>query len=127
MPTDVPGNRIVQKRFFLNPRDVDRAPGGLQRSRRAVLPCGALREGDVIWLKGARCGRILQFYAAGQSIGVEAMLFPMIGNDPRYFRESGGMPTFVDASELVDACTWHYDGVGVLKVCIPPIALVERL
>ena len=118
------GVDLFQETFLINPRQVDDIPF-LARSPKAVLKMGSLHTGDIIWIANCRCGRIKTFYELHHRIFAHMDLFRNSAGDPAMFDERCSTDIFIDAEEIVDACTWYEAGPGIIKVAIPPIALLK--
>ena len=80
--------------------------------------------GDIVWLRGARCGRVVLFYESGADMVVHVSLYRNVDGQPDFFTEESPVDEFVDAAEVMDACTWFYDSPSILRVAVPPSALL---
>ena len=98
---------------------------GLLRSAAAVLPCGMLHRGDIVWLRDCRCGRILNFFEFDESIFVHVAILANIDAEPSRLDETRQSREFVDSRSVVDSCTWYYESRIEIKVVIPPLALIS--
>ena len=117
------GVELFKEQFLVNPRDVRDVPN-LRRSTRAVLKLGDLYAGDVVYIRGSRCGRVQMFYEFGDVLVVQLSLHRSVAGAPDVFDERLSEGAFVHAHEIVDACTWFYDSPGIMKVAVPPLALL---
>lgn len=117
------GIDLFKERFLVNPRDVRDVPN-LRRSTRAVLKLGGLYAGDIVYIRGSRCGCVKMFYVFGDVLVVHVSLYHSVAGAPDAFDERLSEDAFVDPSESVDACTWLYASPSILKVAVPPLALL---
>ncbi len=114
------GHDLFKEEFLVRPRQVGGVPD-LLRSRHAVVHCGGIHVGDVVWCKDGRCGRVHMFYELQGSIVVSLHVYSNAMGDPTMFDEAAITDVFLDAREIVDACTWYYIDYGVIKVAVPPL------
>ena len=117
------GVELFKSQFLENPQEVV-GVSNLHRSARAVLPCGSLYAGDIVWLRSARCGRVVLFYEFGSDMVVHVSLYGAVDGMPDLCSEESPVDEFVDTAEVVDACTWFYESPSVLRVAVPPLALM---
>ena len=120
----ISGIDIFKEQFLVGPRSVTDVPG-LMQSRKAVLAIGSVSAGDILWLIDARCGRITLFYNVFGTIVVQMQMYSNVLNDPSMFDERHSTDVFVFPNQIVDACTWYYESEGIVKIAIPPIALIK--
>ena len=116
------GHDLFKNLCLVNPRVVQ-GRADLERSNTAVLPCGAVRHGDVVWFKDATCGRVECFYKLADTIAVDVRLFRNVWSDLRLLDETRQTRTIVDVNTLVDSCIWYYDAPAVIKVSMPALGL----
>ncbi len=57
----VNGMDLFKQEFLDDPRQLKGVPA-VSRSTRAVVSCGGVKRGDIVWLKDVRCGRVNKFY-----------------------------------------------------------------
>ena len=76
------GHDLFKREFLVSPAKIQCAIDGLLRSRAAVMPCGELRQNDIVWLEGARCGRINWFYDYRGEMYVDVNMMAHVENDP---------------------------------------------
>ena len=117
------GVELFKNQFLVSPRDVRDVPN-LRRSTSAVLDLGVLQIGDVVYMRGSRCGCVKMFYEFGDDLLVQLSLYQSVAGAPDVFDERLSEDTFVDTREIVDACTWFYDSPSIVKVAVPPVALL---
>ena len=117
------GVELFKEQFLVNACDV-RDVANLRRSTRAVLKVGGLYAGDIVYIRGSRCGCVNMFYEFGDAIVVQVPVFQSVAGAPDAFDERLSEDSFVDASGIVDACTWFYASPAILKVAVPPLALL---
>ena len=105
------GTELFKERFLHNPRVLDCAPH-VSRSVTAVIACGLVHRGDIVWCRTARCGRIQCFYEVEGEIFASVALFGNVANDPSMLDESQCTTAFIDVRAIVDACTWYYTALA---------------
>ena len=64
------------------------------------------------------------FYEFDDAIVVHVSMYHSVAGAPDAFGERLSEDTFVDALEIVNACTWFYASPTILKVAVPPLALL---
>ena len=101
-----------------------RGADNLRRSTRAVLKVGGVYKGDIVHIRPSRCGEAEMLYEFGGAIVVHVSLFQSVGGAPDVFDERLSEDTFVDATEIVDACTWLCTAPAIMKIAVPPLALL---
>ena len=100
----------------------------LSHSDDAVLKCGPVHRGDIIWLRIGIVGRVVRFWRSKGSPCINVQLDELTrcnANDPEEFSDRTGPPKFVDAESIVDACMWIDKRSGVIKVIAPFEARLE--
>ena len=117
------GVDLFKEQFLVTPRDIRDVPN-LHTSARAVLKLGGLYVGDIVYMRGSKCGRVERFYEYGDLLLVQLSLYQSVRGAPDVFDERLAEITFVDTHEIVDACTWFYDSPSIVKVAVPPLALL---
>ena len=120
----ISGIDIFKEHCLVCPRSVTEVPG-LMRSRKAVLAIGSVSAGDILWLIDARCGRITLFYNVFGTVVMQMQMYSNVLNDPSMFDERHSTDVSVFPNQIVDACTWYYESEGIVKIAIPPIALIK--
>ena len=118
------GVELFKEQFLERPCDVPGVPY-LRRSTRAVLKCGGLYVGDVVYTAACTCGRVRMFYEYRDEMLVHLSLYHSVAGAPDVFDERLSEDTFVDTCEVVDACTWFYDSPSIVKVAVPVLALLK--
>jgi len=118
----IDGADLFKSQFLVKPRDLGH---GLTRSSHAIIECGEVRKGDIIWMRDGRCGRIQSFVGLHDHIFADVVVFDSVTDNPAIFDERQSTQRFVDVSDIVDACTWFYNENHIVKVAIPPIFLVR--
>ena len=86
-----------------------------------------VRSDDIVWFQDAGCGRVINFYEVGDQMFVHVRLFANVRGEPSLLDENQQKPTFADARSIVDACTWYRPSPGVIKIVIPPIAILSAV
>ena len=75
-------------------------------------------------MRRSRCGRVEMFYEFQDHLLVQLSLYQSVRGAPDVFDERLSEITFVDTHEIVDACTWFYDSPSIVRVAVPPLALL---
>ena len=94
----------------------------LARSTLALLECGEVKAGDIVWLNFDIVGKVVAFWRHDEfeSFFVEIEALDLIReNGSDYYDESSSIKHFADATSIVDACVWVYKRAGILKVLVP--------
>ena len=121
----ISGHDLVKRELLVPPMKIQWAIDGSLRSGAAVTPCGQLRQNDIVWLKGASCGRINWFYDYRGEMYVDVNMMAHVENDPSKFDENIAVQTYVQATAIVDALVWFYEAPSIIKVCVPAIVLLS--
>ena len=119
------GVDLFQATVLVDPRVISGAPFLISRSTKAIAPMGALHSNDVIWMQDGRCCRIKMFYEVHGDFLLNVDIFDNVGDDPAAFDERHSTDAFVGVAEVVDACTWFYIRPSIIKVAVPPIAVLK--
>ena len=119
----VEGVDLFKEQFLVNPVAFREVPN-LRRSTRAILKLGAAYVGDILYMRGSRCGRVKMFFELGDDLMVQVSLYHSVAGAPDVFDERLWEDTFVEPREIVDACTWFYDAPSIVRVAVPPLALL---
>lgn len=117
------GVDLFKEQFLHMPRDVRGVPG-FRQSTSAILRCGLLGKGDIVWFQNASCGRVIMFYEVGDWMFVHAEIFENINDEPSRLDENRSSKNFLDSRSVVDACAWFSPNPGEIKIAIPPIVLM---
>lgn len=116
------GGQLFEDNFLVHPRPVKGAPDDLRQSRNAVLRCGAVAIGDVVFLHNGLCGRVNMFYNAGGQLFVDFHRLPPVHAADLCVRSEGPCThEFFSVAEVQDACIWYRVAEGVISVCVPPV------
>ena len=120
----VVGMDLFKELFLVDSRAI--APN-VDRSRRAVLPCGFARAGDIVWLNDGRCGKITMFYEIHGAMLVAVTIYNATAPaDPAtFFIDHGLEESHKTLEEIVDCCTYYVASHNTVKVAIPPIFLLS--
>ena len=105
------------------PRDVRGVPG-FRQSTSAILRCGLLGKGGIVWFQNASCGRVIMFYEVGDCLFVHAEILENIDGEPSGLDEGRSSNNVLDCRSVVDACAWFSPNPGEIKIAIPPIVLM---
>ena len=97
-------------------------------SNTALLVCGLIKKGDIVWLTSDVVGWVVAFW---QSEGVSTFYVQITALDAiheggaLYFNEASHTNHFASADSIIDACIWVYKRPNVLKVLKPFAACVR--
>ena len=119
------GHDLFKRELLVSPMKMQCAIVGLLRSRAAVTPCGLLRQNDIVWFQGARCGRINWFYDYRGERYVDLNMMAHFENDQSKFDENIAVQTYVQATAIVEVLVWFYEAPSVIKVCVPAVVLLS--
>lgn len=118
------GVELFKEEFLVSPRDVREVPD-LRMSTRAVLKLGGLAVDDMVCMRPSmRCGRVKNFCEFRGILLVHVSMYQSVAGAPDVFDERSSEDAFVETHEIIDACTWFYQSPSVVKVAIPPLALL---
>ena len=93
-----------------------------------MLPCGEVKNGDIVWLRSGACARVKWFFQVDKCdpIIVDVDVMANVANDPSLFDDRVVDTLLIDSVEVVDACTWYYcDDPHGIRVCIPAVFLLD--
>lgn len=119
---------LFQPTFLVSPKIANGHGSELRKSDKAVLSCGMLRKGDIVFAKeiSATVGRVLRFWEYNdQSIVVCLASYTAIrGDDNRFWSRASPSSVFVRAASIVDAVAWriHDAHADVIRI-IPPFCV----
>ena len=95
-------------------------------ARRAVLDCGTVQRGDVVFFNDKTCGLVQAFFVISEVEFVEFFPMPMVNGDPSLRDKTQTESCFKDCREVIDSCTWHHtEQPGIVAVCLPVILFFE--
>ena len=97
---------------------------GLKRADNAVLSCGALKKGDVVYAITASrvVGRIQRFWEYGSCICVPLESYRTHNNDSRCWSTVAPVIMFVGANSIVDAVPWRRHSDDIIRIVPPSVA-----
>ena len=125
LPTNSIGARLVCKVGPCEPRECRLQPE-LLTSSRAVLHCGPVQKGDIIFFTDMSCGVVQAFFyiSWAEVYFVEVNLLPAVNNDASLRDARSNESCFKESRFVVDSCIWHStENAGIVRVCVPPILL----
>ena len=95
----------------------------LLHSIEAVLLCGPVKCGDIVWLRIGMVGRVLRFWQSEGLPHINVQISELArcnANEPEeFYSDCVGASKFVDANDIIDACMWAEKRHGVIKVIAP--------
>ena len=113
---------LWKKHVLIEPREL---PGvqGVTFARSAILACGFVKHGDIVWCQDAQCCRVVAFYVAtDDEMFVSVERLGSAGGLCTYHEKATTLD-FIDVRSIVDAVVWYLDADGIIKIVIPPIAI----
>ena len=118
----VAGHDLFEKMCLVNARP--NADGTVLCAKAAIVVCGKITKGDIIFLADKTCGRAEGFNLISGVFFVEVGFLPCIDGDISLRGAVSDRSSFVECADIVDSCIWHSTSrPGVLRVCVPPILL----
>ena len=118
------GHSLYQRQFLAHPSTVELFGETLFKSSEAVLECGHIQQGDVMYAVGGLVGRILHFWKhSGTSHFVARCALWDRLDDSCIYREGNGVD-FILADNIVDAMSYRPLGDGTCRVLLPYAARV---
>ena len=119
----VSGHDLFERMLLVEPRECALQPDFLT-STRAVLQCGRVGKGDIIFFNDMSCGEVQAFFIISDVYFVEVQLMPAINNDVSLRDRTSTVGCFRECRLVVDSCIWHMtETAGVIRVCVPPVLL----
>ena len=95
----------------------------LMRATAALLPCGQIAAGDIVYLTNHVVGRVAGFWGEDgdpDNITVEIHAFARESADcPNIVRERSASTIYEVAESIIDACVWLYKDEGLIQVIEP--------
>ena len=116
----IDGHSLFQRAFLVHPSPVELTGLDLTRSSAAVLDCGGLHSGDIIYVAGGNLARITAFWQSepgvitAQCTGCELV-------EGSIYRDSDSV-LFVPHDTIVDACAYRKLRGGDFRVLLPFLA-----
>ena len=111
------GHSLFLKEFLMHPSDIDVLGVRLKRSSRALLECGMLACGDVVYILGGVLGRLECFWQFGEHItALISKCKPL--QTAGHYRDSDGCD-FVSIDSIVDAVSYRLLEDGSFRVLLP--------
>ena len=112
---------LFQQSYLVTPQNKDVHGVMLKASRHAIVQCGSIKAGDIVFLSSnpVSLGQVESFYEFRNDIYLNLKLFRMLNNDRRFWTTDGATPSFVLASLIVDAVAWRQESPAIIRV-IPP-------
>jgi hypothetical protein len=111
------GHSLFLKHFLVHPSDIDVLGVCLKRSSNALLECGILAAGDVVYILGGVLGRLECFWQLGEHITAQINKCKPLQTAGHY-RDSDGCD-FVSIDLIVDAVSHRLLEDGSFRVLLP--------
>ena len=95
----------------------------VRTSKAAVAEVGELHAGDVIYLTSGMAGRVVAFWQTNDDLVIEMDAYGCVSDRTDMRDERIALRTFVNDSEVVDACVWSCSSEHIVHLCVPPSVL----
>ena len=114
------GGSLFQECYLVSPTRFCFGGASLQYSRRAVLRCGELRAGDLVYLSSDEVGEVVNFWSHDGTAAIAAQLLVFQPSAVAHSRWCPKEATHrvTDAAGILDAVTWQRVGDEV-RVILP--------
>lgn len=117
------GHSLFQRTFLVSPLTVNFFGHELQRSTEAVLECGHIHKGDVVYLKSSGIARVVCFW---KPVNVQIILAQVsdcvrVPSTEFCYTDSEQI-SFVDVDAICDAVIHRYRGDRIFRVILPFVA-----
>jgi len=113
---------LFHETCLVHARDVTFPHGTYRRSSIAILRCGEINAGDIVWLTSGVVGKVIRFWqshGADDTINVQIDGYRSSDASGHRFLESTPYAHFADASSIIDACIWTRVSHGLIRVIVP--------
>jgi hypothetical protein len=115
------GHDLFEPMFLVEPRECKLQPE-VTTSLRAVLPCGSVKNDDIIFFTDMACAIVKAFFIVSDVYFVEVFELPSVDGSTSLRHWTKNDTIFKECRLVVDSCIWHStDDAGIIKVCVPPI------
>jgi hypothetical protein len=119
----VDGHDLFAKMFLVSGRPCKLQPEVVSSSS-AVLECGLIKKGDILFFEDHICGHVLAFFVISGIYFVEIRELPALDGSAELRDATSTTTMFKECRFVVDACIWYAaETEGVVRVCVPPILL----
>ena len=119
----IDGHDLFAKMFLVSGRPLKAQPEVLSSSS-AVLECGLIKKGDILFFEDHTCGQVLAFFVISGIYFVEIRDLPALHGNAELRDATSTTTMFKECRHVVDACIWYAaETEGVVRVCVPPILL----
>ena len=120
---------LFRRTNMLTPTKHDFNGRTMYRSSAALLDCGIIKPGDIVWLNSDIVGRVVAFWGDneyGEDFCVELDAFDAVHEgENQYFEDSSSRSHIAPAHAILDACIWVYRRAGLMRVITPFAARVR--
>lgn len=110
------GHSLFQRQFLAHPKTIDVFGHRLNRSSEAVLECGHIYTGDVIYVVGGVVARIMCFWQLAEHITAQCHVCEKV--DECEYRD-GTNVSFVSTDSILDAMSYRPRPDGSFMVLLP--------
>ncbi len=97
----------------------------LLQSRSAVLQCGVVMQGDVVYLNSGACGRVLAFWKRDDHMFAQLDMYTQVNGVYMQWDTTRPKASFAYIDSIVDCVIWAVVRHGVIRV-LPPFAEALR-
>ena len=116
----IDGHSLFQRAFLVHPSPVVIAGLSLTRSKGAVLECGGLHAGDVIYVEGGDLARITEFWQSEQDV-ITAQCTGCERVRGSIYRDIDSV-VFVHHDTIIDAVAYRKLDDGTFRALLPFLA-----
>ena len=118
------GIDIYKESFIVRPQNIHVGGATMQRGTTAVLHCGEVVAGDIVYCQNGEAGRVIAFWQQGcEAIALEMAGLACVRGDTRWRGPNETARVFLPAGDVIDACIHYTKSDGNICLCVPPSAL----
>ena len=109
---------LFKRQSLLNATTVETSGCELSRSSQAVLECGLIYTGDIVYAIGGVVARVVRFrkWPSAEHIAIQCTIYENV--DGGSYRD-GNRTSFVSVDSIVDVVTYRPLADGFIRVLLP--------
>lgn len=114
---------LFTRTFLIKPKVMNISGVQFHHAKLAVLPCGTVRHGDVVWTRSMDVGSVVCFWSApahGAQFSVQLRVYTCSNDNRTQWATTDPHVRAVDSDDIVDALAWTPLREGLIRV-IPPV------